>query len=537
MLKSLFIENVAVIDRLDIELSPGFTVLTGETGAGKSIIIDSIGMLLGGRVSRDLIRSGESAAAVSAIFDGPQGEVSVERTLAADGRSAVRIDGRPATVAMLRELGETLVSIHGQHDSGWLLQPERHILFVDELANAGELLDIYKASYGKVNALKSKIESLHMDEREKSRRLDMLRFQVEEISGADLVPGEAEKLNERRTVMQNAGRLVRSVGAVCDALDPEDGEGAVSLAGAALRQLNACTSLSDRLAEVAGRLEGSYYTLTDVAGEMRSFLEELDFDPADIDRVERRHDVIHRLCRKYGDTVEAVIAYGVKAAAELEEIELSDERINALEKTLARVYNELSGQAEELSALRQKTADEAQRRIEEELRFLNMPKAKFIIDVRPLADFGPQGRDEVEFLFSANVGEEPRPLAKIASGGELSRVMLALRSVMTGKGDADTLIFDEIDTGVSGSAAEQIGRKLQSLSESRQVLCVTHLPQIACLAANHLVITKKEAAGRTFTAVEPVDGEARAGELARLLSGNVVTPAAMEAAREMLRTK
>ncbi|HWQ50721.1 MAG TPA: AAA family ATPase, partial [Terriglobales bacterium] len=353
MLKSLYIENIAVIDRLDIELSEGFTVLTGETGAGKSIIIDAIGLLLGGRVSRDLIRSGESAAAVSALFEGSGGEtgetaheISIERTLSADGRSAVRLDGKPATVAMLRELGETLVNIHGQHDSGWLLQPERHILFLDELAGAGELLSSYRESYDKVSALKAKIEGLRMDEREKSRRLDMLRFQVGEIAGANLVPGEAEKLHARRTVMQNAQRLARAVSAVCEALDPEDGEGAVSLAGAALRQLSSCASLSDRLSELAERLGNSYYALTDVAAEVRDFLDELDFDPADTDRVETRLDLIQKLCRKYGDTVEEVIAYGERAGQELSDIELSDERINALEKELAHVYNELTAKAE-----------------------------------------------------------------------------------------------------------------------------------------------------------------------------------------------
>lgn len=537
MLKSLCIENIAVIDRLDVEFGEGFTVLTGETGAGKSIIIDAIGMLIGGRVSRDLIRSGESTAAVSALFEGPFGELCVERTLSADGRSNVRIDGRPATVAMLKEQGATLVNIHGQHDSGWLLQPERHILFLDELAGDEKLLADYRACYTKANALKSKTLSLRMDEREKSRRLDMLRFQVEEIKNADLVPGEAEKLQERRTVMKNAGKLVRSVGAVCEALDPEDGEGAVSLAGAALRQLNACTSLSDRLASLSERLESSYYALSDVASEVKDFLDSLDFDPQDINRVESRLDTLQRLCRKYGDTVEEVIAFGEKAAGELSDIELSDERINALEKELANVYNEMTGLSEKLSALRLKTALEAAARIEEELRFLNMPKARFSIGVTELQDFGPDGRDCVEFMFSANAGEELRPLAKIASGGELSRVMLALRSVLTGTDDADTLIFDEIDTGVSGSAAEQIGRKLESLSKNRQVLCVTHLPQIAALAANHLVITKREENGRTFTSVEKAVGEARVGELARLLSGNVVTAAAKDAAREMLLAK
>ncbi len=531
MLKNLFVSNVAVIERLTLDLTDGFTVMTGETGAGKSIIIDSINMVLGGRTSRELVRSGEQVAHVSALFETEE-ELLVERSVTADGKSNTKINGRPATAAMLREMGEGLVSIHGQHDNQRLLQPSLHIDFIDQFAGIQKLVESYSKKYEKMLELRRRIDSHSQGEREKSRKMDMLRFQIDEITAADLKIGEMEELTERRAVMRSAEKLVKLLSAVYEMLDGEEG-GALSLLGQAKRQLESGANISERLSGLSERLGENYYGLSDISSEVMDFLEELDFDGSEIDQVEQRYDTIEKLCRKYGDSVEDVILFCNDAQKELDNLEFSEKNAETLEKEYNNVYNDLVNNSLELSKLRKKAAQKAEKLIEKELKFLNMPKAKFEVSVSPKEEIGSNGADEVEFLLSANAGLAPRPLAKIASGGELSRVMLAIRSII--KDDAEgTLIFDEIDTGVSGSAAEQIGLKLRELASSKQVLCVTHLAQIACLAKNHYVISKDESGGATATTVTQVEGEERALEIARLISGNTITEAAIDAAKEML---
>ena len=544
MLESLYIENIAVIERASIDFGRGLTVLTGETGAGKSIIIDAINLALGERTSRELIRTGAKAALVSASFSVEPGSraaalfegegisfdegVLLERTVTAEGRSVGKINGRPVSAALLRDVGAALLNIHGQHDSQHLLQPERHVEFLDALAGVEPLYGDYRACYQQAVELKRRLTEL--------RRMDLLTFQIEEIDASALQPEEEQTLEQQRALMRAAQKVSQSLGASLLALSPDEGEGALSLLGLVMRETAAHGAVSPALGALAEKAGDLYYQAEDLAGELREVLEQLCFDPAEVERVEQRCDLLHKLKSKYGDTIGQVLAYREKAASELSSMELLDDTKKKLAHELENVYNKLQLLAGRLSAQRRAAAKDIEAAVEKELAYLNLEKTTFVVSITPMEEgvFGENGADEVAFLISTNPGEEPRPLSKIVSGGELSRIMLALKAILGRQDGVGTVIFDEIDAGVSGSSAEKIGRKLKELSKDRQVLCITHLAQIACLADHHLLIQKSVQGERTLTDVIELSQDGRVAELARLLSGEVVTQAALDHARQLL---
>lgn len=555
MLKSLYIENIAVIERASIDFEEGMTVLTGETGAGKSIIIDSINLVLGERTSRELIRTGAKSASVSALFEIGQHSkaaamleqegiswqegVLFERSVTVEGRSTAKINGKPVLASFLREVGAVLLNIHGQHDSQHLLQSERHVEFLDALAGVQPLLTQYRECYGQAVELKQKLSRMRMDEREKERRIELLSFQVSEIDEAALQPGEEEALAQKRLLMKSAQKVSESLAGALAALSPGEGQGALTLLGQVMHELSAHESLTPQLAALSESAADLYYRAEDLTGELRAAAENLSFDAQEMEQVEQRSDLLHRLKSKYGDTIEEVLDYREKAAGELSSIEILDDTKKKLAQELQNVYNKLQLLAGKLSERRKATAKDIESTVEAELAYLNLDKTVFEISIVPMQPgvFDENGSDEVEFLISTNPGEQPRPLSKIVSGGELSRIMLALKAILGTKDGIETVIFDEIDAGVSGSSAEKIGRKLKELSKGRQVLCITHLAQIACLADKHLLIEKSVQGERTLTTVRQLGTQERVRELARLLSGETVSRAALEHAAQMLLGK
>ena len=554
MLSLLHIENIAVISRADITFDQGFNVLTGETGAGKSIVIDSIGAIMGERTSRDLIRTGAKTARVSALFRdlpplpwfqeqgaGPDenGELLIERSIQADGKNACRVNGRPLLVTQLRELGQQLVNVHGQHDGQQLLDEECHLGYLDSFAGTGESLSAFAAAYAQVRDLRREQEQLQMDEGEKARRMDTLTYQIEELEGAQLRQGEDEELSQRREVLRNAERLTGAVDGAWQALTGgEDGEGAVSL----------LMEAENRLAQ-GGRYSGELQALSEKAGQLRCDADDLaelvrdlrgtlDFYPGELDEIEERLDRLYRLKKKYGGTVAEMLAYLDRCREELDAIQFSEERAARLEKEVGKALAQAVKLGEQLSARRRRGAEELAKRIQSELKQLDMPKVRFQVEFAPKDapdGMDATGMDTVRFLMSANLGEALKPINKIASGGELSRIMLALKNVLAETEQVATLIFDEVDTGVSGRAAVKVAQKLFQVSQGRQVLCVTHLPQIAAMGDVHFSVEKGEADGRTFTRVERLDRPQRREELARL-SGGQATAVMLEGAEELLAT-
>ncbi|MCI8915822.1 MAG: DNA repair protein RecN [Oscillospiraceae bacterium] len=554
MLSLLHIENIAVISQADITFDQGFNVLTGETGAGKSIVIDSIGAIMGERTSRDLIRTGAKTARVSALFrdlpalpwfqeqgTGPDenGELLIERSIQADGKNACRVNGRPLLVTQLRELGQQLVNVHGQHDGQQLLDEECHLGYLDSFAGTGESLSAFAAAYAQVRDLRREQEQLQMDEGEKARRMDTLTYQIEELEGAQLRQGEDEELSQRREVLHNAERLTDAVDGAWQALTGgEDGEGVVSL----------LMEAENRLAQ-GGRYSGELQTLSEKAGQLRCDADDLaelvrdlrgtlDFYPGELDEIEERLDRLYRLKKKYGGTVAEMLAYLDRCREELDAIQFSEERAARLEKEVGKALAQAVKLGEQLSARRRRGAEELAKRIQSELKQLDMPKVRFQVEFAPKDapdGMDATGMDTVRFLMSANLGEALKPINKIASGGELSRIMLALKNVLAETEQVATLIFDEVDTGVSGRAAVKVAQKLFQVSRGRQVLCVTHLPQIAAMGDVHFSVEKGEADGRTFTRVERLDRPQRREELARL-SGGQATAVMLEGAEELLAT-
>ncbi|NLT58547.1 MAG: DNA repair protein RecN [Clostridiales bacterium] len=551
-MRSLYLENIAVIERASIDFEGGLAVLTGETGAGKSIVIDAINMALGERTSRDVIRTGASSAQVTAVFslapDGPaarllaqegfsvEEDILLERSVNAEGRGSCKIGGRPVPMALLRELGSLLLNIHGQHDNQHLLQPERHIEYLDAFSPDDALLSDYREAYRDWTEARRQLRALEQDEAERTRELELLRFQVEEIEAAELQPGEEQALADRRRLMQNAQKLSEAVGQARQALRSDEGEGALTLTGAAMRLLSEGASLSAQLEALCERLADLHYQLEDLSGELRDFQEGLNFDPAEAEEIELRLMYIGKLRRKYGEDEQQILDYAERARSRLAELNFSQERKTALAQQERSRYNKVQNLAGRLTEHRRACAAQVEAQVERELAFLNMDKTRFVVQILPAGQdvYDENGADEVAFLISPNPGEQPRPLSKIVSGGELSRVMLSLKGILGRREGVETLIFDEIDAGVSGSAAEKIGLKLRALSAERQVLCVTHLPQIASLADHHLLVEKREQQGRTHTSVSRLDPEQRVDELARMISGTRVTEAARRAAREML---
>lgn len=552
MLRLLHIENIAIIERVDIEFSSGFTVLTGETGAGKSIIIDAIGAIMGQRTSRDLIRNGAKKGCVSAVFDSisplmsekltemgieceEDGTLHVQRELSMDGKSVCRINMRPVTATVLRQISPYLINIHGQHDGQKLMQDEYHIDFLDSYCRAEKFLINYQPLYHKLFGLRREIRALERSERDRAQRLDMLQFQIEEISAAALQPDEEEALEEKKAFFDNVEKLSSALQTSNHALSgTDDFSGICSELDRISDSLSGIADVSSEFANLYRRAEELRYLAEDLAQSIASAASRTDYSAAERDLVEARLDEIYRLKRKYGTTIPEILAYYEQCVAELETLESSDERKDQLTEEYHSTLKVAREMASQLSAHRRSAAQELERLIVEQLADLDMTKVRLNISVTPQSKLNERGMDEVQFLIAANPGEPLKPLSRIASGGELSRIMLAIKNILTRTEDVGTLIFDEIDTGVSGRAAQKIAKKLIEISRYKQTLCVTHLPQLAAAGDQHLLIRKSVEGERTYTEVLPVEQAAREHELARMFSGDSVTESSLSNARELI---
>lgn len=551
MLAQLFINNIAVIERASIELDQGFTVLTGETGAGKSIIVDAIHAVLGERTSKELVRTGTDTASVSALFVDldqdtlkaldemsiPREEdksLLIQREIRLEGRSLCKLNGVPATVSMLRELGTRLISIHGQHESYELLSPEVHMTYVDSFGGLEKLLEEYQESYRKLRHIQQKLESFNTDEGEKARRLDLLRYQIDELEAADIQPGEREELTRQRDAMRNSEKIAASLEIVRDLLiGDENANGLLSGVSQAVSEMERAAEFLPDAEEPTQKLRDAKYLLEDVDSALQSM--GVEFDPALQETVEDRLDLLYRLSLKYGDTEEKMLAFLENAQKEIHEIEFSDEARAELESQYEAEKKQAITLAKQLSERRKAAGKTFVEMVKQELGFLNMPGIEFLVETERVPLYA-MGCDKMQFLVSANKGEPPKPMSKIASGGELSRIMLAIKTVLSGKDKVETLIFDEVDTGISGAAANKVGQKLKQVSQNRQVLCITHLAQIAALADNHFQISKHVEKERTFTDVKLLDFEGRKQELARIIGGENVTDLQLKMAEEMLKS-
>ncbi len=549
MLQVLHIENIAVIEEADIVFDRGFNALTGETGAGKSIVIDAMGAVLGQRTPRDLIRTGAAKAFVSAVFTGvPEDlpallengialtdqELLLQREIYADGKNACRANGRPITVAQLRQLGGSLLNIHGQHDGQLLLDEERHGDYLDSFGRVEEELSAYQARYREMDATRRQIRALSMDETERQRRVDTLRHQIDELERADFKPGEEEELQARRNILRNSEKFLSAVqGAAYCLSGGEDTMGAVAQLREAENALRGVRNLGETFAVLTERLEALQSEAYDIAETVRDLEESYDFSPAELDAVESRADLLYRLEKKYGPTVEDMLAYLEKCRMELDGMEYAGDTIARLEKELEGQKKRTMEAARVLSRSRKAAAEALEARIQEELRQLDMPKVRFSIQFTE-QEPAEMGIDAVRFLMSANVGEALKPIQKVASGGELARIMLALKNVLAESESVGTMVFDEVDTGVSGRAAQKVAEKLAQVSRHKQVLCVTHLPQLAAMADTHFSVEKGERDGRTYTSVRRLSRDERKGELARLTGGDRITPAMLAGAEELI---
>ena len=548
MLRLLHIENIAVIEQADIVFESGFNVMTGETGAGKSIVIDAISAILGERAYRDMIRTGESKASVRAIFDNAarlpwfeengvpyEDETVVQREIYLDGKNVCRVNGMPVSVSQLKRLGIQLINIHGQHDSAALFDENYHLSFLDGFACDTDALEAYTASYREVQALRREIERLSMDESEKLRRTETLKYQIDEITRAGLKVGEDAELEGRRKLLQNAEKLSDGLQEANACLDGGDSaDGAAELLGQAERALAKLSRYDDSLAALHDTVADLMYQVRDAAEQVGDRLYSLSYSADELERIEERLDTIHRLRRKYGADCEEILAYLERARNELDEIEFSDDRLERLRGKLKSAEKAAWDAALSLRTVRKTAAVSLTERVLRELADLDMKRVRFSCEFTE-TELTPLGADAVAFYMSANLGEALKPLNKVASGGELARIMLALKNVLAERDRVPTLIFDEVDTGVSGRAAQHVAEKLRSVSESKQVLCVTHLPQLAALADTHLLIAKEEHDGRTFTTVTPLDFEGRRAELARIIGGASITETTLQSAGEMLQ--
>ena len=551
MLSCLQIENVAVIQKAEVHFQPGLNVLTGETGAGKSILIDSINAILGNRTSKDLVRTGASKAVIRASFAQipdvvldkleaagyeRSAELLLSREITAEGKSSCRINGMPTTAAVLRELCGGLININGQHDSVGLLNPAHHLSILDDYAQNAKLYQEYYVLYRSLVKVKKELDAMITDEAEKQRRIDLLSYQVQEIEEAGLTAGEEQTLEARRKVLANASTIRDRVAKAHALLSGDDDTpGAVDLLGEASNAMDTAAQLDESLSGVSGTLMDLYYSAKDAAAELIDRLDAYDTNDAELDEIEQRLDLLYRLKRKYGDTVEDIIAFGQKAREKLEQIQFSEQRHDQLQAEKLRLYGLAREKAEALTQTRLKAFDELNSRITDTLQFLNMPGVRMTLHHArgPLAS---HGQDSVEFYISTNAGEAPKPLARIASGGELSRITLAIKNALADRDAVPTVIYDEIDSGVSGKPAGRIGEVLRQSAQGHQILCITHTAQIAALADCHLLIQKNVTNDRTYTEIHPLDTEGRVEALARLISGDHVTELSRANAREMLGT-
>ena len=548
MLELLHIENIAIIEAADIEFAPGFNALTGETGAGKSIVIDSLSAVLGQRTSRELIRTGAEKAFVSAAFSGmapeltetlgiqpeADGTLLLQREIQTDGKNVCRVNGRPVTVGQLRALGARLLNIHGQHDGQQLLDEEQHIVYLDSFGRVESFAITYAEKYKNFTDIRRQIGALQMDEAEKARRVDTLQYQIEELRRAKLTPGEEEELTARRGMLRNAEKFLDAVAGADYALNGDDsGGGALSALRQAQDALGGVRHLDDAFGQLYERLGEAYSEVYDIAATVEDKRGELDVSPGELDRVESRMDLLYRLKKKYGATVEDMLDYQARCEAELAQIEDAGDTLARLEQALSKAEKEARQAAQALSDARKAAADRLTAQILTELQQLDMGKIRFAVDFaeKPLDS---DGMDTVRFLMSANVGEELRPIHKIASGGELARIMLAMKNVLSEQDHVGTMVFDEVDTGVSGRAAQKVAEKMARISRRKQVLCVTHLPQLAAMADTHFSVEKGERGGRTYTEVRRLDREQRRRELARLTGGSHVSQTMLDGAEELL---
>lgn len=551
MLQNLKIENVAIIEKADIFFERGLNIMTGETGAGKSIIIDSINAVLGERTSKELVRTGSAKASVTAefkvensAFDSMLEELGIEpeadgtllirRTISADGKNTCRINGIPVTVSMLKTVGRELINIHGQHDSQRLLNPESHCDFIDKMADIDALLAQYRESFYSLVELRREISGLVTDDEEKNRKIELLTYQIDEIENANLSPGEMEELKSLRTLHRNSEKIIGSLNSAYALINGYDeAVGALQQIKMCFNQLDDVSQYHSAIEDSANKLRELSYQLEDVQENLSSTIDELDYDPAYAQAVEDRLDYLNRLSRKYGADEEMMLEFCEKCRKERQEIEFSDERLIQLKEEQKKLKQKVVALAEKLTEKRTVTAEDFAKKVEAELKFLDMPNVQFSVDIRSI-NLTENGADELEFLISPNLGETKKPLAKIASGGELSRVMLAIKNVLSDKDEIDTLIFDEIDAGVSGRAATKLGKKLSEVSKGRQVICVTHLAQIAAQADHHFEISKASHDGKTYTSVVPLDFEGRKHELARIIGSGEITQTQLNMAEELL---
>ena len=548
MLSLLHIENIAVIEQADISFDRGFNILTGETGAGKSIVIDAISAILGERAYRDMIRTGANKASVRAVFtDVPEldwfqengvehdPETIIQREIHLDGKNVCRVNGSLVTVSILRKLGIQLINIHGQHDSASLFDENNHLQFLDAFANNEQLRTDYAEKYEAVAKLRREIDRMTMDEGEKLRRMETLKYQIEEISKANLEAGEDEELEARRKLLQNAEKLASGMDTAVECLyGGDDTDGAAGLLAEAERALSRLAKFGDSLASLHEKVADLMYQVQDAAEEVRDARDDLSYSADELEQIESRLDVIHRLRRKYGVTCADILEYLEKAKQELDEIEFADDHLERLKGKLHKAEKTAWEAAIALRENRKATAETLSARILTELAQLDMPRVQFACQFTEL-ELGSNGADAVAFYMSANAGEALKPMSKVASGGELARIMLAMKNVLAEQDQVNTLIFDEVDTGVSGRAAQKVAEKLRSVARNKQVLCVTHLPQLAALANTHLLISKGERDGRTYTTVTPLDLEGRKRELARIIGGANITETTLKSAEEMLK--
>lgn len=551
MLNSLYIENIAVIEKTTIEFQSGFNVLTGETGAGKSIIIGAVNSLLGGKISRDMIRSGENYALVSGSFtvNNPtvtellthygyefdkDNELLLQRKFTANGKNSCRINGRPATLSILKEIAGYLVNIHGQHESYHLMSSEKHISYIDSMGNLDELKTEYRKNLAKLRECKKELHNAQMEDSQRERQIDLLKYQIKEIEEADPKEGEYERLTEERTKALNIQDILKGLSAVDRLLNGNDGlDGCLSFLKECGNELSTVAEYLPQAEKLSERITNSYYDLQDCSQEIANLIAETDINPYRLTEIEERLDLLYRLSKKYGSTTQEILTFYENAKtdlARLEDYEFSRER---LQKEYDDYFQKTKQLALQLSAKRKEISVDFMAKVKEEMKFLDMPNVNLKVHTErcPLNE---NGCDKLEFLISANLGEEPKPVSKIASGGELSRMMLAITNVLAKNNIVDTMIFDEVDTGISGSASQKVGYKLKSLSETRQVICITHQAQIASLADEHLFIQKKTENNRTFTQVTHLDFEQRKQELARIIGGVSITEITLQHAEEML---
>ncbi len=553
MLANLKIENIAIIESASIDFVNGLNIMSGETGAGKSIVLDSLGAVLGERTSKELIRTGEQKAKVSALFlnvlpkvqdtlneldiDAEDDDsVLIQRSISLEGKNVCRINGCPVTVSMLKAVGRELINIHGQHDSQDLLNYEKHYLFIDALSDNQNLISEYKTAYQNMVSVRTKLNNLHTDEEEKARRVDLLKYQIDELELADIRVGEREELLEKKSIYQNSEKILECLNVAYNALNgDEDGNGATSLLSFSCDSLDKASSFSSEIEVISNKIRDISYNLEEYKNDIRDMLVNYEYDTSDIEQTEERLDILYKLALKYGSTEEEMLAFLNKSKDELDDIIFSDERIEKLRLELKNAEAQAAELAERLSQSRCKAAQKFQKQVKDELSFLDMPSIEFVVKQKRVS-LNENGCDEIEFLISANVGEPPKPLAKIASGGELSRIMLAIKNVLSEKDEIGTLIFDEIDTGVSGRASQKIAQKLAQVSKGRQVICVTHSAQIAAYADNHLLIEKEVDNNKTYTKVKALDIDGRKREIARSIGGDKITKLQLDNAEEMLRS-